>query len=168
MRIRSLFLLLGLIGFIATGCGATIKTYVKPDAPWEVVQKVAVVPFSTPSENPVRRELVTQLFAGELRRAGWVEVIEVPLSSPVGGAPSITKIAQEYGVDAVVSGSVDETHGTVVHVRFQDAATEEMLWSGTYLLGVRAEFFSLATQQQQFQKAFARLVNELKSKANVR
>ena len=153
--------MLGLVILLAAGCGATMKTYVNPSAPWEVVQRVAVLPFTTPSENPIRRQLITQLFSGELRRSTRLDVVEVPLSSPVGSAPSLGQVGKEYGVDAVFSGSVDETHGTVVHIRLQDAATGEMLWSGTYLLGVRAEFFSLKTQQQQFQRAFTILINEL-------
>jgi TolB-like protein len=134
-----------------------MSTYTKPQAPWATIEKVAVTPFSLPSENPTRRLLVTQLFAEELRKTG-TEVIEVPLASPTGGVPTLPEIAQKYQVDAVFSGSVDDAQGTVVHVRLHDTATSEILWSGTYLLGVGPEFFSIRTQQQQFQKSIRRLL----------
>lgn len=145
---------------LISGCG-TVSTYSKVGAPWGSIQRVAVLPFSTPTENPVRRQLVTQLFAEELRKIGISDVVEVPLSGPVGGAPSIQEVAQQYQVDGVFSGSVDETQGTVVHVRLQDAATAEVIWSGTALLGVAGEFFSLRTQQQQVQRQFKRLAKEV-------
>ena len=44
------------------------------------------------------------------------------------------------------------------HLRVLDVATEELLWSGTYLLGARAEFFSFKTQQQKLKQGFKRLV----------
>ena len=152
--------LTAVMGMVA-GCGSTISTYAKPDAPWGSVQKVAVLPFSLPSENPTRRLLVTQLFAQELRNSGLSEVVEVPLESPIGGVPSLQEVAKKYQVDAVFSGSVDDSQGTVVHVRLHDAATSEVLWSGTYLLGVGPEFFSLRTQQQQFQKSLHRIASEI-------
>jgi TolB-like protein len=154
--------LLGIF-FVAmvSGCGASVSSYVKPDAPWSAVRRVAVVPFELTSENPVQRQLTTQLFSEELRKADVVDVIDVPLSSPVGsGVEEIGQVAKTYKVDAVVSGSVDETYGTVIHVRIHDVATEELLWSGTFLLGTRAEFFSLRTQQQQFRRGFSRLVSK--------
>ncbi len=161
MRVMgSLVLLAAVVGMVA-GCGSTISTYSRPNAPGGSVQKVAVLPFSLPSENPTRRQLVTQLFAEELRRIGLVEVVEVPLDSPIGGVPSLQEVAKKYQVDAVFSGSVDDSQGTVVHVRLHDAATGEVLWSGTYLLGVGPEFFSLRTQQQQFQKSLHRIATEI-------
>lgn len=158
-HLRGIVAVMG-VGFLFAGCGTSITSYVKPDAPWRSIQRVAILPFTTPSENPVRRELVTQLFAEELRRIGMTEVVEVPLLSPVGGLPSVQEVGREYQVDGVFSGSVDDTAGTVIHVRLHDAATGEILWSGTALLGVSAEFFSLRTQQQQFQRSFRRIVGE--------
>lgn len=160
---------LSLLVFLVTGCwgGVTLKSYVKDEAPWDLIQRIGVLPFETPSESPGRRSLITHLFSEELRNAGLSEVIEVPLSSPLGGAPDLAKVGREYQVDAVFSGSIDETHGTVVHVRLLDAATSDVLWSGTYLLGVRAEFFSLKTQQQQFQRAFAQLVRKFTSETGI-
>ena len=83
---QALLLNLALIGFLASGCGASMTTYAKPEAPWGVVKRVAVLPFAIPSENPVDRSLTTQLFAEELRKSGRVEVTEVPLESPVGSS----------------------------------------------------------------------------------
>lgn len=156
-----------LVVSLAAGCGgATVKSYNKKDAPWGVIQHVAVLPFEIPSENPVQRQLVGNLFSEELRRRWSAEITEVPLSSPVGsGLLSTRQVGRQYKVDAVFSGSIDDTHGTVVHVRLQDAATEDLLWSGTYTLGGRAEFFSFSTQQQQFQKAFRVLVGRFISQS---
>lgn len=149
-----------LIAVLAAGCGASVKSYHKGDAAWGTITRVAVLPFELPSENPVQRQLVGNLFAEELRRKWPSEVTEVPLASPVGtGLMDVQQVGRQYRVDAVFSGSIDDTHGTVVHVRLQDAATEDLLWSGTFTLGGRAEFFSLSTQQQQFQRAFRSLVN---------
>lgn len=156
MRKGDLILSCALMALLS-GCGSQMSTYVKPQAPWATIEKVAVTPFSLPSENPTRRLLITQLFAEELRKTG-TEVIEVPLASPTGGVPTLQEIAQKYEVDAVFSGSVDDAQGTVVHVRLHDTATSEILWSGTYLLGVGPEFFSIRTQQQQFQKSIRRLL----------
>lgn len=162
MRTTARAILLGLIVALASGCGATLKSYVKPEAPWGSLNRFAVVPFNLPSENPVQRQLVTQIFSEELRRAGFSELSEVPLESPVGTSiVDLKAIGRNYGVDGVFSGSVDDTSGTVVHVRLQDVATEELVWSGTYTLGTRPEFFSLKTQQQHFQRAFQRLVGDL-------
>ena len=160
-----------LVAVLAAGCGgATLKSYNKPDAAWGVIKQVAVLPFELPSENPVQRELVGHLFSEELRRS-WpaAEITEVPLSSPVGsGLIDARQVGRRYKVDAVFSGSIDDTQGTVVHVRLQDAATEDLLWSGTYTLGGRAEFFSLSTQPQQFQRAFRILVGRFVSQARTR
>lgn len=152
---------LALIGFIASGCGATVSSYVKPDAPWGVIKRAAVAPFTIPSENPAERELVTKLFCEELRNAGRYEVVEIPLSSPIGsGVWDVKQIAKDYKADAVITGSVDDVHGTVLHMQVHDVATEEVLWSGTYMLGMRAEFFSFKTQQQQFKRGFRWLVRK--------
>lgn len=157
-------LLIGLFGTVASGCGVSVSSYVKPEAPWSVIKKVAVLPFQLPSENPVQRQLATELFSEELRKAGVVEVVDIPLSSPVGsGVEEIAGVGKNYHVDAVVTGSVDETQGTVIHIRVHDVTTEDLLWSGTYLLGARAEFFSLNTQQQQFQRGFRKLVGQFVS-----
>ncbi len=157
-----------LIVLLAAGCGASVKSYRKSDAAWAAIQHVAVLPFELPSENPVQRQLIGNLFAEELRRKWPAEVTEIPLSSPVGtGLLDVRQVGKQHRVDAVFSGSIDDTHGTVVHVRLQDAATEDLLWSGTFTLGVRAEFFSLSTQQQQFQRAFRALVRRFVSQAHV-
>jgi TolB-like protein len=151
-------LVFGLVFFLM-GC-ANLSTYVKPQAPWDSIQRVAVLPFVIPSENPTRRQMVTQMFAMELRRSGLVEVTEVPLGALPGSVPSLEEVAKGYQVDAVFSGSVDYTQGTVVHVWLHDAATKEILWSGTYLVGVGSEFFSVRTPQQQLQRSIRRLILE--------
>ncbi len=139
-----------------------MTSYVKPEAPWGAVKRVAILPFNVPSENPMQRQLLTELFTQELRSVGVRDVAEVPLTNPAGNvAWDLKAIARQYQADAIVSGSVDETLGTVIHVRVQDAATEDLLWSGTVLMGTRAEFFSLRTQQQQLQKGLKALAKRL-------
>ena len=167
VKVKRLVLPWVIAALLAAGCGgATLKSYTKPDAPWGVINRVAALPFELPSENPVQRQMVGNLFAEELRRSWPREVVEVPISSPVAsGLMEMKQIGKQYRVDAVFSGSIDDAQGTVVHVRLQDTATEELLWSGTYTLGSRAEFLSLATQQQQFQKAFRLLVHRFLSQS---
>ena len=155
-------LLAGFVVFLSAGCGTTVKTYTRAEAPWAGIQRYAIVPFNLPSENPVERQLITQLFATELHRHGFTELVEIPLDNPLAlTSANVKQVGRDYGVDAVFIGSVDEMRGTVVHVRLQDAATEDVLWSGTYTLGTRAEYFSFKTQQQRFQRAFEKLVSEL-------
>jgi hypothetical protein len=90
----------------------------------------------------------------ELRQTGLLEIVEVPMTGAVGGLSTLDQISKTYQVDAVFSGSVDETQGTLIHVRLHDAATGEVIWSATYLLGTGMEFFSLSTPQQRFQHVF--------------
>lgn len=151
-----------------SGCGVSVSSYVKPEAPWGSVRRMAILPFNVPSENPMQRQLLTELFAQELRKAGVTEVAEVPLTNPAGNvAWDLKVIGRQYQADAVISGSVDETLGTVLHVRVQDAATEDLLWSGTYLMGTRAELFSLRTQQQQIQRGLKALAKRLAGETGV-
>lgn len=152
-----------MIGFLGSGC-STLSSYSKPEAPWGAIKRVAVLPFTLPSENPAQRELVTKLFCEELRNARRVEVVEIPLSSPLGsGVGDIKQIGKEFQADAVIFGSVNDVIGTVMHMQVVDVATEELLWSGTYMLGSRAEFFSFATQQQRLQRGFRWLANKFSS-----
>ncbi len=164
LRNRSLIAGLALIGFLSSGCGASLSSYIKPGAPWGVVRRVAVLPFNLPSENPAQRELTTKLFCEELRKTGRVEVTEVPLASPLGsGVWDLKQIGKEFQADAVITGSVDDTLGLAMHMQVHDVATEELLWSGTYILGARAEFFSFKIQQQKFQRGFRWLANKFAS-----
>ncbi len=159
-------LLLGFvwIGVLASGCGPSLTMYVKPEAPWGLIKRVAVLPVVVPSENPVDRTLSTQLFSEELRKAGRLEVVEVPVDSPVGsGVWDLKRVGKDYQADAVISASVDDVRGTVIHMQVQDVATEDLLWSGTYLLGMRSEFFSFKTQQQKLQRGFKTLVKKFGS-----
>jgi len=160
-------LLIGLFGTVASGCGVSVSSYVKPEAPWGIIKKVAVLPFQLPSENPVQRQLATELFSEELRKAGVVEVIDIPLSSPVGsGVEEIADVGKNYKVDAVVTGSIEEFKGTAIHVRMHDVATEDLLWSGSYLLGTWGEFFGLNTQQQKIRRGFKRLIKQFVSETH--
>ena len=164
---KTWLLIVGMMAITMAGCGASVTSYVKPEAPWAAIKRVAVIPFNLPTENPVRRELMTHLFSQELRTVTEIEVVEVPLSSPlVSESVGIKKIGSQFQADAVFSGAVDETHGTIIHVRIQDAATEDLLWSGTYVLGTRAEFFTARTQQQQFQRGFRTLANQFAGEAS--
>lgn len=145
-----------------------MSSYVRPQAPWASVKRMAILPFNVPSENPMQRQLLTELFTQELRKAGVTEVAEVPLTNPAGNvAWDLKVIGRQYQADAVISGSVDETLGTVLHVRVQDAATEDLLWSGTYLMGTRAELFSLRTQQQQIQRGLKALAQRFSGETGV-
>ena len=164
LRNRFLVSGLALIGFLSSGCGASLSSYIKPEAPWGVIRRVAVLPFTLPSENPAQRELATQLFCEELRKTGRVEVVEVPLSSPLaGGVWDVKQLGKQFQADAVVSGSVDDTLGLAMHMQVHDVATEELLWSGTYILGARSEFFSFKVQQQKLQRGFRWLARKFAS-----
>lgn len=159
MHSKARILIVGLVALFAAGCGSSLKTYVKPEAPRGAIKRVAILPFNLSSENPVQRQMIAELFSQELKRATTLEVVEVPLSSPVGsGVEDIHQVAKQYQVDGIFSGSVDDTYGTVVQVRLQDAATEEILWSATYTFGPWAEYFSPRPPQQKFQRVFSELM----------
>ncbi len=152
---------LAFVGLLLSGCGSSLTTYVKPDAPWATIQKTAVLPFTLPSENAVHRQSVTQLFTAELRRIGFTDVVDVPLRPTAIEPLNPGAIAKEYQVDAVFAGSVDDSsQGTVIHVRLIDAATGEILWSATDLLGIGSEYFSVKTVQQQLQRRFRRMARK--------
>ena len=144
----------------SAGCTA-MSTYTKPDAPWRTIQKVAVLPFSLALDNSARQQLVTQLFAEQLRKTGLFEVTEVPPPNPAVVPPTLQEIAKQYEVDGVFTGSVDDSQGTIVHIQLHDPATQEILWSGTYSMGVGSEFFSLRTQEQQFERSIRKIVHQL-------
>lgn len=156
-----------MIGFLSSGCGVAVSSYIKPEAPWGVVRRVAVLPFTLLSENPVQRELATKLFCEQLRKTGRMEVVEVPLSSPLGlGVWDVKQVGKEFQADAVITGSVvDDTLGLAMHMQVYDAATEEILWSGTYIHGARYAFFSFKLQQQKLHRGFRWLANKFASES---
>ena len=156
-------MVLALALVLGSGC-AVMSTYTKPDAPWRTIQKVAVMPFSMALDNATRQQMVTQLFAEQLRKTGLFEVVEVPTPNPSLVPPTLQEIAKQYEVDGVFTGSVDDSQGTIVHIQLHDPATQEILWSGTYSLGVGSEFFSLHTQEQHFQQSIRKIVRELSRK----
>ncbi len=145
----------------AAGCASKMTSYTKPDAPWRTIQKVGVVPFSLALDNAARQQLVTQLFSEQLRKTGLFEVVEIPAPSPAAVPPTLQEIAKKYEVDGLFSGLVDDSQGTIVHIQLHDPATQEILWSGTYSMGVGSEFFSLHTQEQQFQHSIQKIVQDL-------
>lgn len=157
MRIRPVVLLLAAL-LSLSGC-TSATYYASKNAQWRAIQRVAVMPFRLTFESPVRRQVMTQLFAQELRQTKVVEVVEVPMEDPLTEtvSPSIDEIARKYEADAVFTGGVDDAQGAVVHVQLHDPAAQEVIWSGTYSLGVGAEFMSFRTQQQQFQRSLRQL-----------
>lgn len=160
-------LVLALLPLLMAGCGASLTSYVKPEAPWSLIKRVGIVPLNTPSENAVQRQLLTEIFSEELRRSvAGVELVEIPLEETLGpAAAGVKDLGRKFQLDAIFSGSLDDTQGTVLHLRLQDAATEELLWSGTYLLGAGAEFFGFRTQQQRFQRGVRELVGHFMSQS---
>ncbi len=159
MHSKARILIVGFVALFAAGCGSSLKTYVKPEVSRGAIKRVAILPFNLSSENPVQRQMIAELFSQELKRATALEVVEVPLSSPVGsGVQDIHQVAKQYRVDGIFSGSVDDTYGTVVQIRLQDAATEEILWSATYTFGPWAEYVNPRPPQQKFQRVFSELM----------
>jgi hypothetical protein len=146
-----------ILAFLLSGC-ASMTTYAKPDAPWASIRRIGVLTFSTPSENPVHRTVVTQLFTQELRRQLFSDVVEIPLGSAE--TPAFKSLASLYQVDAVFAGSVDESEIATIHVRLVDCATEELLWSSAYLVGRFAEVFPFRTVHQQFHRAFRKMIRD--------
>ncbi len=162
VRMQKSFVLVALAVVVgAAGCASRMTSYSKPDAPWRTIQKVGVLPFSLALDNSTRQQLVTQLFIEQLRKTGLFEVVEIPPPNPAAVPPTLQEIAKKYEVDGLFTGSVDDSQGTIVHIQLHDPATEEILWSGTYSMGVGSEFFSLHTQEQQFQHSIQKIVEEL-------
>ena len=167
MRKIAIGLVLSVVPLLA-GCGSSMTNYVKREAPWSLIKRVAVTPLTLPSENPAQRELMTGIFAEELRNLGWMEVVEVPLEDVLEpGALSVQELGRKHKVDAVFMGSLDDSQGPAVHLRLLDAATEDLLWSGTFLLGTASDFLSLRTHQQRYKIAFRKLLAQFASEAAV-
>lgn len=162
VKIAAVVLMLGFTVVSAAGCASSANYYTNPETQWTAIQRVGIMPFTLAFDNPVRRQVVTQLFAEELRRTRVVEVVEVPEedSSRAVSVPTLEEVAAKYQVDAIFTGAVDDSQGAVVHVQLHDPATKDIVWSGTYSLSVGAEYFSLRTQQQQFQKSIRKLVRQ--------
>ncbi len=163
VRMRAFIGVVGAVslGFLS-GCVSSANYYTNPEAQWATIQRVGVSPFVLAFDNPVRRQVVTQLFTEELRKTRVVEVVEIPADNPemTPVPPTMQQLAAKYQVDAVFTGAVDDSQGAVVHVQLHDPATQDILWSGTYSLGVGAEFFSVRTQQQQFQRSIRKLARQ--------
>lgn len=167
MRKITIGLVLAVVPLLA-GCGSSMTSYVKREAPWTLIQRVALTPLSLPSENPVQRRLMTGVFSEELRRLEWAEVVEVPLEDVLEpGALGLKDLGRKHQADAVFSSSIDDAQGSVLHLRLSDAATEDLLWSGTFLLGSGAEFWSFRTHQQRYKIAFRKLLKRFASEAAV-
>ena len=160
MRTIRLVSVVAVVGLLLAGCGAAVNSYVRPQTAWDTIQRVAVLPIASPSENPVRRQQMTQLFSAELRQTGLEEVVEVDSISPLGILPNVEEVGQAYEVDAVFSGSADQIEGLSVQCQLHDAATGDLIWSASYLAGGGSEIYSRKTARQRVQLAFRQIASD--------
>ena len=101
------------------------------------IGSLAVLPFADLSPNPESEYLadgVTDAMITELGQLGSLRVISRTSSMRFrDSSKSITEIARELGVDAVLEGSLVRDDGRVrVTARLIRAATEASLWTGSY------------------------------------
>jgi TolB-like protein len=160
-KLRFLLIVLS-AGLLLSGCGASITNYARPQTAWDTIARAAVLPIETPSENLIRRQQITQLFATELRRIELEDVIEVHSTSPLGILPNTEEVGQVYSVDAVFSGSVDESEGLSIQIKLHDVATGELIWSTSYLSKSGLGLFSSKTPRQRLQRAFRQIAQHFR------
>lgn len=118
---KRLILLVCINVFLAIGCGASMRTYLKEDAPMHKIKKLAVLTFDNMSKDKNAADKLTYIFSIELITSGQFKVVEpgelekalkeVKVRSK-GGLSTLEiadcqKIGEALGVEAIILGSID-------------------------------------------------------------
>jgi len=143
--------IVALAAFLASGCAATSRIYVNPDADQGFYKKIAVLPFANVSGNAlaaprVTRAFVTELIIADLYQVVEPELVQEPLSASgtepdgQGRYPSdkVKEVATRLGAQGVVQGAVteyemqrrgdDDTPVLGFDVELLDVATGNVVW----------------------------------------
>ena len=140
---------------LTTACASSPTRFVHPLADIPYYEKVAVIPFTTLSQNRLAGEKVSNVFYTEALQRQFAEVIEpgqlLAITTIVRGnaSPStpwssadLARLGQEAGVQGVFMGVVRDYEMTRVgresfpllslEVRFIDTATGQVVWSASH------------------------------------
>lgn len=107
--------------FVAAGCGASMRTYLKEEAPLHKIKKLAILEFDNISKDKSAGEKLAYLFSIELITSGQFKVVEpgevekalkeVKIRAKGGISTmeiaDVQKVGEALGVDAVILGSID-------------------------------------------------------------
>ncbi|MEW6088351.1 MAG: CsgG/HfaB family protein [bacterium] len=107
--------------FLSAGCGASMRTYLKEEAPLHKIKKLAILSFDNMSKDKNASEKLANIFLIELITSGQFKVVEpgelekalkeVKVRSK-GGLNTLEiadaqKIGEACGVDAIIIGMID-------------------------------------------------------------
>ena len=138
---------------VLAGCGGP-SAFVNPEADLPYYQKVAIIPFTSLSQDRVAGYRVSDTFFSELLRRGFADVVEpgqfsaaviklrggTPVENPW-SAEELARLAEELGIEGVFLGTVREYDMSrtgrsafpllSMEVRLVDAASGKLVWSAS-------------------------------------
>ncbi|HUV13558.1 MAG TPA: protein kinase [Acidobacteriota bacterium] len=120
----------------------------------EPIESIAVLPFENLSGDPDQEYLADSMTDALISNLSQLEHLRVPSRTTSmryrDSSESLSRIAREMGVDAVVEGSVSlEAEQILVRVRVLEARSERSLFAGEF----REEFKDLIELQDEIAKA---------------
>lgn len=178
------------------GCGGSMRTYLKEEAPLHKVKKLALLEFSNISKDKNATDKLTYIFTMELITSGQFKVIEpgevekalkeVKVRAK-GGINTLEiadaqKIGEAMGVDAVILGSIDtfemgKKDDPVISMNFHMLDTKDgsLIWQVDYIatgsdFAYLLDFGKITTTEMLSRKMVAHLLAPIikKSKNSLR
>ncbi len=135
-----------------TGCASRSTTFLSPQADFDLIERVAILPLENLTKEPMAGEKVRQLLLIEMLSSGAVEIVDVgevsravrALGMAQPASPSteeVKKLGAEMGVQALLAGSVQDfaqgssggVSSTSVALVFRLIETEtgQVIWSSS-------------------------------------
>ncbi|MFH1288701.1 MAG: CsgG/HfaB family protein [bacterium] len=143
------------IGVLLTvGCGASMRTYLKEEAPLHKVKKLAILPFDNMSKDKSAGEKLAYIFSIELMTSEQFRVVEpgevekalkevkVRAKGGIGTLEisDVQKIGEALGVDAVLLGTIDtfemgkkEDPIISMDIHMLDTKDGSLIWQVNYI-----------------------------------
>ncbi len=152
-RMKAVELAMAVLLISVVGCGGS-SAFVNPEADLPYYQKVAIIPFTSLSQDRGAGYRVSDIFFSELLRRGFADVVEpgqfsaavvklrggTPVENPW-SAEELARLAEELGVEGVFLGTVREYEMSrtgrsafpllSMEVRLVDAASGKLVWSAS-------------------------------------
>jgi TolB-like protein len=153
VRMRTGMLAGGALLLALAGCGGP-SAFVNPEADLPFYQKVAIIPFTSLSQDRVAGYRVSDTFFSELLRRGFADVVEpgqfsaavvklrggTPVDNPW-SAEELARLSEELGIEGIFLGTVREYEMSrtgrssfpmlSLEVRLVDAASGKLVWSAS-------------------------------------
>jgi len=138
---------------LLAGCGGP-STFVNPEADLPYYQKVAIIPFTSLSQDRAAGYRVSDVFFSELLRKGFADLVEpgqfsAAVTKMRGGTPvenpwsaeELSRLGEELGIQGVFLGTVREYEMVrtgrdafpliSLEVRLVDTASGKLVWSAS-------------------------------------